>query len=317
MLATSQDLFKADLYTITLRSGVVLYYTEASNDITINGHTYLAAQIGNGIPGLTRSSVRMAIGLADEPMQVNILYDATSLIGGLTPGAFANAGGFDRATIVVDKFLTPSLGDVSRGTINLFNGVVMDVEANSTRVTLQCATSLMYLNAAFPRNYFLPQCNHALFDAGCTLNKTSWVQANKAVSSSTRTVVTCSTLTQAADYFRLGYIVVKTGVNAGLVRSVKSFASGALTLLYPLPVACGVGDLIDAYPGCDKTNGANGCAKFSNEIHWRAYPDVPTPELIAMGSAGSGTAAPIDNSGAGAGGGDVGTGPGGVGLVQV
>ena len=307
MLATSQSLFMADLYTITLGSGSVFYYTGAPQNITIGGHAYLAGASGVA-PGFSRGPTKQSIGLADESLDVDLVFDAATLINNLTPGAFANAGGFDGALIQVDKFLTPSLSDVSRGTVNLFSGVITDVEAGSTRVTLHCTSSLVYLNSQFPRNYFLPSCNHALFDAGCGIAKTSWVVSAAAVTSSTATVVTCSALAQASGYFALGYIIVKTGANAGLVRTVRGFASGALTLLYPLPVACTAGDTIDVYPGCDKTVGANGCAKFSNLPHFRGFPYVPTPELIAMGGS---SGAPIDNSGPGAGVSGIGRGTGG------
>lgn len=36
--------------------------------------------------------------------------------------------------------------------------------------------------------------------------------------------------------------------------------------------------LFTAYPGCDKTNGSGGCAKFANTARFKGFPFVPVPE---------------------------------------
>jgi uncharacterized phage protein (TIGR02218 family) len=306
MLRSSQALMVADLYTLTLLSGTVLRYTDAPQDLTVNGNTYLAAGEGNTVPGFQRGPIRLAIGLQVESLEVDILYDSETRIQGLTPGAFANAGGFDGARVQVDKFLTPSLTDATRGTVNLFTGVVSDVSAGSGKVNLNVSSDLVYLNAAFPKNYFLPQCNHALFDAGCGLLKSSFAVSGT-VDSGTVTSITDAALTQASGYFALGYVVITSGVNAGLTRMVRDFGGGVLTLLYPLPDGCAAGDTYTVYPGCDKTQ-ATCRDKFGNLTRFRGFPYVPTPEVIEMGGS-----APSSGShgGAGLGNGGIGRGPGG------
>jgi uncharacterized phage protein (TIGR02218 family) len=310
MLASSQNLMVADLYTLTLLSGTVLYYTDAPQNITYGGHTYLAAQLDSA-PGFGRGPIKLAIGLQVESLEVDIFYDADTRIMGQTPGAFANAGGFDGARIKVDKFLTASLSDTTNGIVNLFTGVVSDLSAGSGKVSLNVSSDLVYLNAAFPRNYFLPQCNNALFDAGCGLSKAA-LAVSGTTTSGTKTTITATGLAQADGYFALGYVVITSGVNAGLTRTVKMFSGGVLTLLYPLPGACAAGDTFTAYPGCDKLQ-ATCSGKFANLTHFRGFPYVPTPEVIELGQNGS---PPADNGGAGAGlgsggGGGIGRGPGG------
>jgi len=66
-------------------------------------------------------------------------------------------------------------------------------------------------------------------------------------------------------------------VLANLTATVKDSSSSSLTIAGVLPVAPQPGDTFDAYPGCDHTTGANGCAKFSNLAHFRGYPRVPPP----------------------------------------
>jgi uncharacterized phage protein (TIGR02218 family) len=306
MVNGTQYLMACDLYTITLLSGTVLYYTDAPQDITISSHTFLHAAESNTVPGFGRGPIKLAIGLQVESLEVDIFYDASTRILGQTPGAFANAGGFDGARIKVDKLLTPSLSDTSNGTVNLFTGVVNDISAGSGKVTLNVSSDLVYLNGAFPRNYFLPQDNNALFDAGNGLNKAAWAVSGS-VGSATKTTITDAALTQAAGWFALGYIVITSGVNAGLTRTVKNFSGGVLTLLYPLPTPCAAGDTFTAYPGYDRTL-AQATTKFNNVSHFRGFPFVPTPEVIELGQ---NSTSPTDNSGAGAGVGNVGRGGGG------
>jgi uncharacterized phage protein (TIGR02218 family) len=310
MLTANNYLVKADLIGITLASGTSIYLTDAPVNITVNGHTYLCAVEAGSVPGFRRGPTRMAIGLQAETLDVTLLYDPDTLISGQAPGAFANAGGFDYATVRIDKFLSTDFATVTNGTINLFDGVITDVEAQSTKIMLTAATDMIYLNAAFPRNYFLATCNNSLFDVNCGLAKATWKVGAVAVTTSTKVLIHSNSLAQASGYFALGYIVITSGVNSGITRMVKKFLSGDVYLLYPLPVACGVGDTYDIYPGCDKTLGSNGCAKFSNTARSRMFPDVPTPELITMGGSSS-TGAPTDNTGGGYGGGGGTTGPGG------
>lgn len=308
MLRSSASLMVADLVTFVFANGSTLRLTDAPQNITIGGHTYLCT-VQDTIPGFQRQGTKMAIGIAVETLEVDLLYNGSTAMFGTTPGAFAVAGGFDGAAITIDKFLSPSLDDVSCGTINLFSGIVTDVEVDSNRVVLSCASSLIYLAGQFPRNYFLPQCQNTLYDSGCQANQATFKVAGVVVVSALNSQITTA-LAQAADYFAQGWVTIATGVNAGLVRSVRKFTGGVIDLLYPLPTPCAPGDTFDILPGCDKTQtGANGCPKFSNIAHFRGFPYVPTPETISMGS--NGGAPPSDNGGGGSGQIGISRGPGG------
>jgi uncharacterized phage protein (TIGR02218 family) len=297
----------ADLVTFNFANGSTLRLTDAPQNITVGGHTYLCT-VQDTVPAFQRQGTKMAIGVAVETIEVDLLYNANTAMFGTTPGAFAVAGGFDAATITVDKFLSPSLDDVSRGTINLFSGIVTDVEVDSNRVVLHCSSSLIYLAGQFPRNYFLPQCQNTIYDAGCQANPATFKVYGVVVTSALNSQITAAGLGQASGYFAQGWVTIQTGANAGLVRSVRGFASGVIDLLYPLPAPCAPGDTFDIQPGCDKTQtGANGCPKFSNIAHYRGFPYVPTPETLTMG----GNPPTDGGGGAGQGGGGIARGPGG------
>lgn len=286
MLQTSQQLVKADLYTITLSSGTVFRYTSAQNSIVYSGNTYLGAYLDN-VPSFVRGATKTSIGLNTDDLEIDIYYDTATLINNLTPGQFANLGGFDNAVLQVDVALAPDWSNpVVNGVVNLFTGLVAEVEADASIVRLKVNSRLRALNTAYPRNYVLPMCNHALFDTGCTLNKATYAVSGTVSGTPTNTSFNTN-LAQADGYFALGYVVWLTGANAGEISFVKSYlnASGNVTVLYPLSPIPSAGDTFTAYPGCDKLE-ATCNTKYSNLAHFRGFPFCPTPETLNLGSSG-------------------------------
>lgn len=304
LLTTSSYLLAADLYTYTLADGTVLRYADCTQDIIVGANTFLCPKLGT-IPGHKRGKIRTAIGLQAETLEINMLHDANTVLLGTRPGAFAKAGGFDGALIKVDKLLTDDFNNTTRGVVNLFSGGIFDADAAGNRVTMNATTDLVFLNNQFPRRYLLPSCNNALFDSRCKLLKASFKVSGTATGGTVGTIT--SALGQAAGYFELGYVEIKTGVNAGLRRQVKFFSSGTFTLLYPLPAACASGDTFDAYPGCDKLE-STCIDKFNNKPNFGGFPYVPTPEVIELGSTAQ---APGTGPTGGGGYGAFGTGTGG------
>ncbi len=286
MLQTSETLVMANLYQFTLPSGSNFYWTDAQQNITYNANTYLAAYLDSQ-PGFERGSTKTAIGLQADNLEIDILYDSSTRINNMTPAAFALAGGFDNAQVIVSKALAPDwTNPVVNGVVNLFTGIVGEVQADSGKVKLTVNSMLRLLNTAFPRNYFLTHCNHALFDSGCTLLASNFAVAGSVAAAGSATVFTTN-LTQANNYFALGYVVWNTGANAGIKSFIKAYAnaSGQITLAYPItPPAAG--DTFTAYPGCDKAQ-ATCTTTFNNLPHFRGFPYVPTPETLELGGATS------------------------------
>lgn len=320
MLQTTASLVEADLYTITLASGTVLRYTSAQNNVINGALTYYSSYLDSN-PTFQRGQTKTSIGVNADDLEVDILFDSSSLILGQIPAAFAAAGGFDNATIQVDKALAPDWSNpVVNGVVNLFTGIVAEAKCDSGKVALTVNSQLRRLNTSFPRNYFLPQCNHSLFDSGCALSKAAYAVAGTVASGGASLNGFNSNATQADGWFALGYVVWLTGANAGLQSSVKAYAptSGAFQLIYPLDNVPAVGDTFTAYPGCDKTQ-TTCTAKFNNLTHFRGFPYVPTPETLELGSQGSppgqaGGSGGAGVGGAGGGGGGIGRGPGGTGI---
>jgi uncharacterized phage protein (TIGR02218 family) len=309
MLQNSEFLVEADLYTITLQNGTVMRYTSAQSAITYAGNTYAAAYLDSA-PGFVRGSTTCKVGLESDDLEVDILFDTTTLLSGQNPAAFVLAGGLDNAVLQLDKALAPDWSNpVVNGIVNLFTGYIGEASVGQGKITLTVNSRVKILNTSFPRNYFLPQDNNALFSTASGLSKASYAVSGSVVAGSSRTAFT-SNCTQADGWFALGAVTWLTGGNAGLTSFVKAYAhtSGAFTLVYPLAAQPAAGDTFTAYPGYDRTQ-ATCQTKFNNLAHFRGFPYVPTPETLELGQAGSPPTSIGGGGGAGVGG--VGRGPGG------
>lgn len=300
MLEDNATLVEADLYTFTLASGVVLRYTSAQINIVYDGNTYQAAFLDSA-PGFHRGQWSCTRGLQSNEMEIDILFDASTLLNGVAPAAFVNAGGFDNCNVRIDKALAPDWSNpVVNGVVNLFVGIVGQAKTEAGKIDLTVNDMLAYLQTTFPSNYVLPQCNHCLFDAGCGLTKATYAAEGTvtAAGGSPTLTVFGTTLTQADGWFALGSVVWTSGKNNGLVCPVKSYtnANGQITLIYPTGVVPAVGDTFTAYPGCDKTQ-STCTSKFNNTTHFRGFPYVPTPETLEVG--GQGSQPPVTTGGAG------------------
>lgn len=84
---------------------------------------------------------------------------------------------------------------------------------------------------------------------------------------------------QSSGWFTLGVVTFTSGVNAGLSRGVSQYsASGALTLLPPLPNPPSTGDTFTILPGCELTQTVCGSAKFNNIANYSGIDFAPSPE---------------------------------------
>lgn len=302
MLQNSETLVEADLYTITLQNGTVMYFTSAQSNIVYNSNTYLAAYLDSA-PGFSRGSTKCSVGLQSDDLEVDILFDTTTQLSGQNPAAFVAAGGLDNAVLKLDKALAPDWSNpVVNGVVNLFTGYVGESKIEQGKITLTVSSRIKILNTSFPRNYFLPQDNNALFSAASGLTQSTYAVGGTVAAGSSLTAFT-SNCTNPDGWFALGSVVWKTGANAGLTSFVKAYAnaSGAFTLVYPLASQPAAGDTFTAYPGYDRT--LTTCInKFNNAAHFRGFPYVPTPETLELGQAGAPPSSIGGGAGAGVGG---------------
>ena len=265
----SQQFVMADLYTITLVGGSVLRYTDADIAIAWNANTFLSVPI-------SRSAVREIIGTEVDTLDMTLFFGVNDLILGLPYPRFVQNGGFDGATVQLEKAFLSDWATAPVGTIIRFTGRISDAKPSRSQIDLTVKSYLELLNIQMPRNLYQPSCQHALFDGGCTLNKASFAANTSVSSGSSATQLLCG-LVQAAGYFDQGTITFTSGANNGISRTVKSQTAGVLNLSIGLPAVPSVGDTFMAYPGDDKQ--LSTCInKFNNKVNFKGFPYVPVPE---------------------------------------
>jgi len=267
-------LLMADAFIFTLRSGLVLCYTNVDVTFTYGGNTYL----GNSIlvDGL---KYKAAIGLEVDQQQITIAARSTDTI---TSGApFLQAlrdGSFDGAEIVRYRvFFSDKIGGAAIGSVLLFKGrlgVIDEIGRTSAKLTIN--SDLTLLDIDMPRNVYQPTCLHTLYDSGCTLVKNAFGTNGTVGASSTASTINWS----SADInFQQGSITFTSGVNAGVTATIGSVVDDtSMTLLYPLESAPSPGDGFTVYYGCDHTPGTCN-SKFSNLANFRGFPYVPPPQM--------------------------------------
>jgi uncharacterized phage protein (TIGR02218 family) len=121
---------------------------------------------------------------------------------------------------------------------------------------------------------FGPGCPRVLGASVCSVDLASF-QISGSVESvqSSRLQFTDSTLGQAAGYFTDGEVTWTSGANTGRISVVDGHADGGIiTLQLPTYRDIQAGDQYTITPGCDKTFGAGGCAKFNNQINFQGWP---------------------------------------------
>lgn len=284
-LNSTTQVYTADLFTFTLSGGTVIRYTSADTAVTVNGNTYAAG------PVITRGKTKLNVGISVDTLDLTISADASVTVNSVPMLQFIAAGGLDGARLALDRAFTSAPGVAWIGTINLFSGRVSDTGISRYEAQLTINSDAELFNVMIPRNVYQPGCGNTLFDGTCGVSKAAYATAATATSASSVANTVFSTgLAQAADYFSLGWAVGVTGPNAGVGRTIKSFAGGVITTIQPWPSAITIGNTFTVYPGCTKAlyvdpqctiKDINGCWKFYSVItRFRGYPFVPAPETI-------------------------------------
>jgi len=278
-LLASRQFFAADLYTFTLVGGGVLRYCSGDRDIIAGGHPFSTQG-----PRIDRkdnkAKCHWKIGVEVDTLVFEVLPQAGDLVNGQPFLAACVQGAFDGAELQLERAFMATYGDTSLGTVVMFVGRVAEIDLGRAVATFTINSHLELLNLQLPRNLWQPGCVNSLGDASCGVDLASFGIGGNAAAGSSTSVVAAS-LAQATGYFDQGKIAFSIGANAGLTRSVKRWVAGSpgsIALLAPLPNAPASGDAFTIYPGCDKTLGANGCAKFANTARFKGYPFVPTAD---------------------------------------
>ena len=282
LLNSNSFFYKADLYTWTFQDGTILRTTDADVNLTFGGFTFLSCA-----PIIERTKVKLVVGVEVDSIDVTVSPSpSNTLSGGLSWKNAARQGYLDGAKLLVETAYLQTW-PVVVGTLHTFQGLVSDIYPDRFSIRITVKSALELLVQQFPINIYQSTCLHTVYDAGCTLAKTSFTATGTISGTPTATSFTTA-LGQAAGYFDQGVVTFTSGANNGVKRTVKSFVGGVFTFALPLPVPPSAGDTISVFAGCDHTL-ATCRAKFSNDTHFRGAPWVPTPEMSTPAVAASTT----------------------------
>lgn len=274
-LNSATQLYMADLYTLTTRSGT-FRWTSADTNLTLSGNTWTAATEQGTQPLIKRGTIRCVAGLETDVLDVDLYQGDYAQMLGVSLALAAANGTFDGARVRVERVIMAAWGDTSNGSLCLFEGVVAGVDISSAVVTLHVKSDLDALNRMMPRTLIMPGCANAFGDANCGKSLAALTVTGTATGSPTVYTVP-SARAEAAGYFNLGVIQMTSGPAAGARRSITGFSGGLFTVGIPFPAAPQAGDTFSAYPGCDRTFGTCG-TKWANQGAFRGAPFVPVPE---------------------------------------
>ena len=267
-------LVMADAFSFTLRSGLILCYTNVDVAFSYGGVTYLANSIL--IDGL---KYKASVGLEVDQQQITISALATDTVSGGAPFLQAlRDGAFDGCEIDrMRVFFSDRVGGTAIGAVTLFKGRLGTVDQiGRTSAKLTVNSDLVLLDIDMPRNIYQPTCLHTLYNSGCTLIKNAFGSNGTVGAGSTASLINWS---GANANFQQGSITFTSGVNVGVTANVNAVVAGtSLTLGYPLQSTPAAGDTFTVYYGCDHTPGT--CqSKFGNLTNFRGFPYVPPPQM--------------------------------------
>lgn len=266
---------RVDLYTITLIGGTVLRYSGTDRPILINSNTF---SLG---PKIKRGQISESRGVQVASLNVTFYCETTDLVLGQAIIPFARNGGFDGAIVKLERAVGPTYDNLLGTAIRFMGRMGPVTNICQTGFDFTVNSSLELLNANVPPDVIQPICHHSLYDAGCTLNPASFAVSKTVLASPAPTTSSFSFTNTGPTYpdgrFSLGKVVFGTGVNNGLIRSIKTQVGGLVTLTLPLPAPPATGDAVTLYPGCDKLQ-ATCSGTFSNLINFDGEPYVPVPE---------------------------------------
>ncbi len=263
----------ADCFTFTLRTGMILTYTNADLPVTLNGYVYAANSIL--VDGL---KFKCAAGLGVDQQQITIAARQTDTIGGIPFLQAMRNGILDGAEIQRERAFLNSWSSNDRaapiGSVILFKGRVGSVDnIGRTSAEITVNSDLVLLDLDMPRNLYAPNCQHVLYDSGCGLIKSAHGANGTVGSGSSQTQINWSS---SSGVYAQGTVTFSSGANTGAKANVKNADSGALYLSYPLPNQPSSGDVFTVFQGCDHTQ-ATCQSKFGNLASFRGFPYVPSP----------------------------------------
>lgn len=249
----------ATCWKLTRRDETALGFTSHDSDLIIDALTYRAAS------GMTPSMVASTANLAVDNLEVEGLLsdDAiteTDILAGL----------YDFAEIEIFQV---NYADLTQGKMMLRRGWLGEVSLSRGHFVAEVRGLTQRLSQTLGE-LFSPSCRASMGDSRCKVNLAGYTSTASVTEVVSQQRIKASGLSQASGYFDYGLITFTSGANDGLSMEVKTYTTGDVTLVLPMPYAIEVGDGFSIHAGCDRT--FETCVtRFNNALNFRGEPHLP------------------------------------------
>ena len=263
---------KCNLFTVTMITGQVFYWTDADIDVTVYGQVYSSTG-----PSIKGAHFHLQRGLQVDTLTLNVLALPTDLLGGVTWDVAARSGALYGMIIKIDKAFLPAWGSPGES-LNFFVGKVTAAQVGELLVTLTVVSDDDFLNTPIPLLTFQPGCVRDLYSAGCGVARSSYKRSSN-VAAVVNRIKFMTSLPDPDGFYALGAVTFISGQNSGVRRSIKSYTGQQVELSSPLVFDLAPGDAFTIVAGCDKTQSMCS-AKYNNLANYKGTPFVPKPETM-------------------------------------
>ncbi len=262
------------------------YSTSFESALTYGGNSYLSDRITHG-------SIKAGLMLDRDDVTITAGLDVDSPL-------FALATMRMEAPLAIVIRSADVSGSTAINTAVLFTGEIISSKLKGQIVTAKAVSGGTIFDRKVPRFQFQRQCNHSLFDVGCSLAKADWkwtgtVQDPGAPGYPFEIIVESISgpVTASANLFAGGWVEFGTGATwqrrAVLISTAESGAVLTLTVDRDPYPALTIGDAVSIYVGCDGS-AATCQTKFDNYLNFGGHPFLPmsNPSIVrpTTGSAG-------------------------------
>lgn len=218
--------------------GVVLGFTSSDRDLVIEGLTYHASTATDAV------AIKKDVKLSTDNVEIKSILDSEAVTAkDIVNGRYRDA----KIAMVKIDYLNPP-ATLLQGEV-LLSGRVGKIELTDSMYVMELRGLTALLNQGISVKAS-PICRWRFGDANCGVNLASYTYTGTVSGIiSNQELTTTITPTSNLEY---GYIEFTSGVNQGLIYTVKSNTGGRIKLLSSLQFPPATGDGIKAVAGCKR-----------------------------------------------------------------
>jgi uncharacterized phage protein (TIGR02218 family) len=256
-------------YRLTRTDGVVLTFTSLDKDLLLGGVTYRATT------SLSSTAIESTADLRVDNLDVEgILSDDSITAEDLLRGVYDNT----LVEVFLVDYVSPPTTITPQTVLWLRSAYIAEIRITEGKFVAELRGLASKL-ATVPMEVYTPTCRvKKLGDARCNVNTAAYSFSYTVVAKLSERSFTHNSTVQADGYFQFGTLKWTTGANFGREASIKTYASGVIELLEPLPFALAVGDAFTAIRGCNRQF-ATCRDVFNNVANFRGEPPHLLPGI--------------------------------------